>query len=321
MDSAAVSPCEHRKSGVRQTQTGENPTKRDRAERRPLTFSGFGFRSEAHQGMPQDRLLHPKLGHSDKVARLTDFEFRVWTQYLLSADDYGVMRASAVTLQADNDALDAKKARVVELALGHVLASGLVHGFEHQGRRYVYQRDWQDWQHVSYPRATVNPLPPQEELDQCSSKTQRHFDHHSSKIRQKVSEDFTPSRARETAMANGLRLTANGTERKPMQVSVAAADEIALRAGRLRDELYPTWYAKYRNGARLRLVANALEFQDALSLVQTWDDERLEKLARIVLTTDDDWIARTDRGFKIFATKASWADDRLREVEAKRAVG
>ena len=103
------------------------------------------------------------------------------------------------------------------------------------------------------------------------------------------------------------------SERKP--------DESALveRAGRLREELYPEWYAKWRHGARLRLVANSLEFDDALSLVRTWDDARLEKLAQIVLTTDEPFIAKTDRGFKIFAIKASWADDRLRQIESGAA--
>jgi hypothetical protein len=97
-------------------------------------------------------------------------------------------------------------------------------------------------------------------------------------------------------------------------------DELCERAGRLREDLYPAWFAKYRNGARLRLVANSLEFQDALSLVRTWDDARLEKLAKIVLTTDESFIATTDRSFKIFALKASWADDRLRQWETTNGV-
>lgn len=91
------------------------------------------------------------------------------------------------------------------------------------------------------------------------------------------------------------------------------------RAGRLRDELYPAWYATYRHGARLRLIASSLEYQDALALVRTWDDATLEKLARIVLTTDDAFISGTDRGFRIFALKATWADDRLKQAESGAA--
>lgn len=101
----------------------------------------------------------------------------------------------------------------------------------------------------------------------------------------------------------------------PDRKKEVCADALAERAGRLREELYPAWYAKWRHGAKLRLVANALEFQDAMSLVATWDDARLEQLARIVLTTDDDFISTTDRGFHIFAIKASWAENRLCEVE------
>lgn len=94
-----------------------------------------------------------------------------------------------------------------------------------------------------------------------------------------------------------------------------SGEKFADRAGRLLQELYPRWFSKYRNGARLRLVPNPLLFQDALSLVETWDDARLEKIAQVVLTTDEPFIANSDRGFKIFALKASWADDRLRQAE------
>jgi uncharacterized protein YdaU (DUF1376 family) len=86
-------------------------------------------------------------------------------------------------------------------------------------------------------------------------------------------------------------------------------------------ENYPVWYAEKRHGARLPLLGNSLQFQDALTLCSTWDDARLEKLAKIVLTaTDDDWINRSDRGWKVFVSKASWADDRLRQWEAANRV-
>jgi HNH endonuclease len=93
-----------------------------------------------------------------------------------------------------------------------------------------------------------------------------------------------------------------------------APDVIAERAGSLIRR-YAELYVKHRHGAKLRLIGNALEFQEACSLVALWDDARLDKLAVIVLETDDEFISKTDRSFKIFSLKATWADDRLRAWE------
>jgi hypothetical protein len=125
--------------------------------------------------MPADRLFHARLGHSEKVSRLSDSEFRVWTQYQLSADDFGVMRAEAVQLQADNDALAKKPASQVQRAFDAVIDSKLLGVFKHQGRRYVYQRDWQTFQKVEYPRMTQNPKPPADAVGFCDAPTQELF--------------------------------------------------------------------------------------------------------------------------------------------------
>lgn len=95
---------------------------------------------------------------------------------------------------------------------------------------------------------------------------------------------------------------------------VVTDDDLGERARTLLEH-YAEWYSELRHGARLRLLRNSLEFQDALDLCALWPDERLEKLAKIVLTTDDSYISTTDRGFKIFARKASWADERLSKWE------
>lgn len=99
---------------------------------------------------------------------------------------------------------------------------------------------------------------------------------------------------------------------------VISEPELAERAGNLLEH-YAEWYSVHRHGARLKLIRNSLEFQDALELCRLWDDQRLEKLAGIVLTTDDPYISGTDRAFKIFALKATWADDVLSEWERKQA--
>lgn len=115
--------------------------------------------------MPDDRLIHRALGHSAKVNSLTDFERLVWLVYKLASDDFGVMRFSAVTLQEAADWLERKPSRLVQAALERVRLTGLVQTFEHQGRQYCYQADWQTWQKITHPRQTKQPAPPLEALD------------------------------------------------------------------------------------------------------------------------------------------------------------
>jgi hypothetical protein len=124
----------------------------------------------------------------------------------------------------------------------------------------------------------------------------------------------TNARAHPREVASGYRLGANADGTQATVTDHALGD----RAQDLL-ERYAELYTKHRHGAKLRLMHSNLDFQGALTLCRTWDDARLDKLAVIVLTTDEDWISGTDRSFKIFCQKASWADSRLAEHEAKRA--
>lgn len=53
-------------------------------------------------------------------------------------------------------------------------------------------------------------------------------------------------------------------------------------------------------------------------LLKLHDPQRLRKHAQILLTTDEDWTATTDRGIEILASKINWLDERLCAWEAKR---
>ncbi len=93
--------------------------------------------------------------------------------------------------------------------------------------------------------------------------------------------------------------------------------ELAERAGRFV-ERYSQLYTERRKGAKYLRRQPALDWDRACKLCETWDDARLEQMAIIFLITDDEWISGTDRGFAVFASKATWADDRLAEWEAKQ---
>lgn len=128
--------------------------------------------------------------------------------------------------------------------------------------------------------------------------------------------------AKQTVEANRSPIPSHPIQRDPSDLSLASAKQNGLseRAGKLLEN-YQRWYAEKRNGAKTRLLHNSVEFLEACDLVGIWDDDRLEKLAKIVLTaTTDDFITRSDRGWKIFVTKAGWADDRLKQWELENRV-
>lgn len=172
--------------------------------------------------MPDDRFLHKRLCQSSKVAKLTDLEFRVWTTYVLIADDYGVMRMSAAALRSGNDAFEHKPARTLDRCLERLVDVGLVRKFQHQGRAYVFQHDWQEFQHVTRPRASVHPVPPLEAIEGCAPETREFlrrradFSRDSLGIPDLDAEDKqrpkTRLRARDRLEADGDRQSAIGTD-------------------------------------------------------------------------------------------------------------
>jgi hypothetical protein len=103
------------------------------------------------------------------------------------------------------------------------------------------------------------------------------------------------------------------------QLDPMPSDEIGDRA-RWLIERYAELFVEKRRGARF-YPKPVLDYDKAIRLVSTWpENDRLEKLAVLVLTTDDEWISGTDRSFGVFAAKAQWADDRLTQWEIENGV-
>lgn len=94
-------------------------------------------------------------------------------------------------------------------------------------------------------------------------------------------------------------------------------DEITQRAGdflrRYRDELYP----KHRNARYLGHEHR--DYVAAVTLCQTWDDERLDKLAVCFLTTNHKFAAEGSRTVPQLRALASWLDGELATWERDHA--
>lgn len=149
--------------------------------------------------MPDDRMLHRCQGHSAKLAQCDHLTYRVWNQYLLSADDYGVMPDIAALVRGANLALMREAEDEIRRCLDLLLSLGLVLRFSHQGQPYLCSEKWQDFQKVSYPRTSYYPSPTSETFGKLSVKTRKLF---AKKCKAKGGDGHRLT-------ANGLRLTAS----------------------------------------------------------------------------------------------------------------
>lgn len=149
--------------------------------------------------MAEDRKIWPTIGMDAKVSALSDLEFRVWVQYVLSANDLGVMPMSAAILQGANRALGLRPRKAIDKALQILVHVGLLCTFDAEGSSFVWCAKWQDWQWIRHPRRTSLPLP--QDLSGASEATREHFRKYLqntgsvSESFQKSSGDISASRA------------------------------------------------------------------------------------------------------------------------------
>jgi len=141
--------------------------------------------------MADYRLIFRNAATGERTSSLSHLGFRVWIQYQLSADDFGVCAALAAKLQGDNPSLADESARVIQAEIEHLVTLHLCGVFEDGRRRYLYQTDWQDWQRLKHASSTTLPPIPAELLEKCSPKTRALFQEFHPKIR-----EVFPPRAR-----------------------------------------------------------------------------------------------------------------------------
>jgi hypothetical protein len=158
------------------------------------------------------RLIHRKAQRGERSSSLSHLGFRVWVQYQLTADDYGVCPAAAAKFQGDNPALAKETQKRIQGEIENLIRVGLCGVFQDGSQRYLYQADWQDFQKIEWPTETSYPQIPQLELAKCSESTRRLLAKKSAKSRGDSSE---PTRARNANANAGADANADANANAP----------------------------------------------------------------------------------------------------------
>jgi hypothetical protein len=264
--------------------------------------------------MPDDRFFHKRAGHSDKVNRLTDFEELVWRYYVLSSDDFGVMRFTAGQIRTDHERAEGRTERVVQRALDRIRDVGLVHVFEHQGRAYCYSRNWQRFQKVTYPRETMLPCPEVSELLQCEDGTALLFVAHpggkENLFRQKpFAESFENGSATiSEILSERFPLTRAGALAQAQAMAPAEGSGQGWGATRSqRAGGFCQWYADtHERLIGVGYIGNPnRDYMAALQLVDKFPDEELRDAGTFWFGQKDKFATEGTRTISKFASRAS----------------
>jgi hypothetical protein len=239
-------------------------------------------------------MTHPKvIGLSDKAFRLWIWGLSYSQQHLTN----GAIPAAAIPARVSRATSD-----LLDKGLWEQLASG------YQVHDYL---DWNDSRDVVLKKRTEAKERMQAARDRRTTP----------RLADRFQESSPNVRANDQERTSHEVLRRVGLEKESLKENVTpnaiVSQALADRAARFL-ERYDQLYSEKCNGAKHFRRQPALDHTRAIDLCRVWDDDRLEKLAVICLTTDEDWISRTDRGFAVFAAKATWCDQQLAAWEAKQ---
>lgn len=243
----------------------------------------------------------------------------VWITLLAMADRHGIAEASIPGL--------ADFARVsipdCERALAELAAPDTYsRSHEHDGRRIeAIDGGFRLLNHAKY-RAKMNADERREyfRLKQQEGREKKRRLSKRVNKRSDLSTELTHAEAEADPKANkNIRAPLRGASARVSETDKDAFTDrdITERAGRFL-ERYQVLYTKHRHGARYA-VKPARDYAAAVTLCQTWPDERLDRLAVIFLTTDHPFAEDGSRTPNQFLALASWCDGLLATHEHQKA--
>jgi len=229
--------------------------------------------------MPTHRVIEKTAGTGERTGSLSHLGFRVWMQYQLSADDYGVCPAEAEKLRGDNPALHAEPNKKIQEQIERLIEVKLCGSFMDGKRRYLFQRDWQTYQRIKHPSKTALPPVPPEELEKCCEKTKELF----LNFHPKIAGDFRPHA---NAIANA---SAIATAEHPHPVK-----EFLTEHERLFRAKYHAAPAKYtgKDAKHAKDITERHQFEPAIAILRQF------------FASTDPFIAKSGHGLGVLAAGA-----------------
>lgn len=104
-----------------------------------------------------NRLIKDSIHESEKISRLSDFQFRIWVNLITYVDDYGRGDARPAIIKGRCFPLrDEIKADDISGALQQLAASGCIRLYSVDGMKYLYFPNWDDHQRI---RTKVSKFP------------------------------------------------------------------------------------------------------------------------------------------------------------------
>lgn len=273
--------------------------------------------------MPGQRMSHPEQSASRKVTALSDFEYRVWEQTKLSADDFGVMPYTSTLLRAENVRLRRATEKQVFDALSRLVSLELLHVFEHQGESYVCAPQWQKWQQIRFPRKTARPQPPADVLVKCEPLTVELFTKWPGGKKFKEAAVVThPVRGNSEPVTNQSRnghVTIQEQSQRLIPANANASAVVGVQGGaepEVIHEFLEGYRERYRRvtGGSLPIAWTHKDIAAAGEMLQTWPVPRLLDMAELFMHRNDKDVAGKPKTIPFFKPMAPWCDARLREA-------
>lgn len=218
-----------------------------------------------------------------ETPRLAEFAQVLYLLLITHSDDFGRQAGDSFTVKHAVVPASPRQIPAVETALTALHRVGLITWYESNCRKYIQINDFDAHQAGLHKRTESKfPESPGEAGD---------------------SRNVPPKR-----IVNGSEPKRSTAAEKPSDANRSVFNFIKCFCDLYREKLHGSQYD----------VKSKRDVPNVRALLKQYGHERLVKLATVMLLSDDEWIAGSDRGIGVLKAKDNWLEIRLREYEAEK---